>query len=113
MVKTKDEVKKIIKKFVGAVSKDYSVTQAILFGSYAHNQARETSDIDLAVVSPDFRGKPEMEILQYLSRQAMKIDTSLEVLAFTPEDLISPDSRSFSYHIKTSGLPIIALKRSC
>lgn len=108
MVKTKNEVEKIIKKFVGVISKDYHINQVILFGSYAHGQAKETSDIDLAVISSDFRGKSEMEILQYLSRQAMEIDTSLEVLAFTPEELASPDPRSFSHHIKTSGFQISA-----
>ena len=108
MVKTKNQIEAVIKKFIREISKDYHITQVILFGSYAYGHPKNESDIDLAVVSPDFRGKPEMEILQYLSRKAMKIDTSLEVLAFTPEDLVSPDPRSFSYHIKTQGVPLAA-----
>ena len=108
MVKTKDQVEKIIKAFVKEISKDYQITQVILFGSYAQGNPKTHSDIDLAIVSPDFRGKPEMEILQYLSRKAMNTDTSLEVLAFTPEDLQSPDPRSFSYQVKNYGIPIAA-----
>jgi len=108
MVKTKDQVEKAIKALVAAVSQDYRITQVILFGSYAHGAPTDRSDIDVALVSPDFSGKAEMEILQYLSRKAMKIDTSLEVVAFTPEELQSPDPRSFSYQIKAHGTPLAA-----
>jgi len=108
MVKTKDQVVEIAKKFSREVSKDYRVVAVILFGSYAHGVPKPESDIDLAVVSPDFSEKPEMEILQYLSRKAMKVDTSLEVVAFSPEELKSPDPRSFSYQVKTYGLSITA-----
>ena len=106
MVKTKNQINKTISSFVKDISKKYEVTQAILFGSYAYGKPKETSDIDLAIVSPSFRGKSEMKILQYLSRQAMKIDTALEVLAFTPEEFRNPDPRSFTYHVKKNGVLI-------
>lgn len=32
--------------------------QVVLFGSYARNEQREESDIDIAIVSPDFTGGP-------------------------------------------------------
>lgn len=108
MVKTRDQIKKIIKDYVKEVRKSYRVDQAILFGSYASGRANEFSDIDLAIVSADFRGKPEMEILQDLSRKTMNIDTSLEVLAFTPDEMDSPDPFSFSYEIKKTGLLLTA-----
>lgn len=106
MVKSKDQVEKTIKTLIRQVSGEYRITEAILFGSYAHGFPRDESDIDVALISPDFTGKDEMEILQDLSRRAMKIDTSLEVVAFSPEELISPDPRSFSYQVKTSGVSI-------
>lgn len=108
MVKKQDEIVRIVRAYVQKVQKYYRVEQVILFGSYATGSAREYSDIDLAIVSPDFRGKPEMEILEHLSRLAMNVDTSLEVLAFTPEDLESPDKRSFKYQVKKFGTPIAA-----
>ncbi len=108
MVKTKNQIEKTVREFVREISKDYHVTQVILFGSYAKGHPHQNSDIDLAIISPDFRGKAEMQILQYLSRKAMKFDTALEVLAFTPEDLTSPDPRSFSYQVKTFGIPLAA-----
>lgn len=106
MVKTKDQVVEIVRSFVKEISKDYRVVDLILFGSYAHGVPRPESDIDLAVVSPDFSNMSEMEILQFLSRKAMKVDTSLEVVAFTPEELLAPDPRSFSYQVKSLGISI-------
>lgn len=106
MVKSKDQVEKTVGALIREASKEYRITQAILFGSYARGSPKDESDIDVALVSPDFAQKDEMEILQDLSRKAMKIDTSLEVVAFAPEELISPDPRSFSYQVKTSGISI-------
>lgn len=108
MVKTKAQIKKIVREYVREVSKDYRVTQVILFGSYATGRATDASDIDLAIVSPDFKGKREMEILQYLSRKAMKVDSYLEVLAFYPEELKDPDRRSFPYQVKKYGISMAA-----
>lgn len=108
MAKTRAQVIEIVKKYVKEISKKYKVTQVILFGSYASKSARESSDIDLAIVSPDFRNCAEMEILEYLSRKAAQISPLLEVLAFTPEDIKSPDHRSFYYQVKKTGVPIAA-----
>lgn len=106
MVKTKDQVLEIARNFAREVSRDYRVVDLILFGSYAKGIPRPESDIDLAVVSPDFSGQPEMDILQYLSRKAMKVDTLIEVVAFSPEELKAPDPRSFSYQVKSHGISI-------
>ena len=108
MVKNKAQIKKIVRAYTEEVSKDYKISQVILFGSYAKGEARDESDIDLAIVSPDFRNKPEMEILENLSRKAMNVNTSLEVLAFTPEELKSPDSRTLPYQIKKYGIRMAA-----
>ncbi len=108
MVKTADQIEAIVRAYRREVEKDYRVQQVILFGSYAAGVARDESDIDLAIVSEDFRGKPEMEVLKNLSRKTLMVDTSIEALAFTPEELDSPDPRSFSYQVKTRGRPIAA-----
>ncbi|MFH0800132.1 MAG: nucleotidyltransferase domain-containing protein [Pseudomonadota bacterium] len=108
MVKTRDQIEAIVRAYVKEVGKSYRVERVLLFGSYATGRATDSSDIDLAIISPDFRGKPEMETLQSLSRAAMEIDTSLEVLAFTPEEMDSPDPLSFSYQVKKNGLPLAA-----
>lgn len=107
MVKTRDQIKRIIRKYATEVARDYRVEAILLFGSYANGTASEHSDIDVVIVSPDFRGKPEMQILQDLSRKTMKIDTSLEVLAFTPEDMDAADPLSFAYQVKKNSIKIL------
>lgn len=47
---------KILKDWVKKLNKSITVTHAYLFGSYAKGHATRWSDIDLAVVSPDFKG---------------------------------------------------------
>ena len=106
MVKSNAQVVKSIKAFARQVAHDYHIDQVILFGSYAKGNARDESDIDVAVISSDFRNKPEMKILMYLSRIATKVDCSLEAVAFYPEELIDPDPRSFSYQVKRFGRAI-------
>lgn len=51
MVKTKTEIREIIKKAMETVSREIDVETAFLFGSYAFGAAHEHSDIDLAVFS--------------------------------------------------------------
>ena len=104
MVKTRDQIDTIVKKYIKEVNRRYRVEQVVLFGSYAAGNATESSDIDIAIISPDFRGKPEMEVLEDLSRMTLNIDTSLEVIAFSPEEFVSPDPLSFTYQIKKRGL---------
>lgn len=108
MVRTQDQVTAIIRALIRAVESDFQVSAAILFGSYAHGRAHADSDIDVAIVSPDFRERPEMEVLECLSRTAMHVDTALEVLAFTPEELVAPDPRSFAYHVQRDGVTVSA-----
>lgn len=106
MVKTRNQIEAIVRTYVKEVEKDYRVTSAIVFGSYAQGTANEESDIDLAIISPDFKNYPEMELLKKLSRKTLFVDTSLEVLAFTPEELAAPDPRSLTYQIKTKGFAV-------
>ena len=54
-----------------------SVDRLVVFGSYAKNQERENSDIDVCVVSPDF-GNDQMEEMQYLFKARREIDGRIE-----------------------------------
>lgn len=65
-------------KFAHAVRKQgFPVAKLIIFGSYAKNRAREGSDIDVCVVSPEF-GKDSVEELQFLFKLRRQIDSRIE-----------------------------------
>ena len=101
-------VEGIVRAYVREVAKVYQVSQVIVFGSYARGTAHGESDIDVVIVSPDFRTGPEMEVLEQLSRIAARVSSLLEVLALTPEDLQSPDPRSFPSHMPQAGIALAA-----
>ena len=55
MVRTRSQIKTIVNRYVTNLNaRGISVEQVVLFGSYAHQRAREGSDIDLAVIAPQF-----------------------------------------------------------
>ncbi|MBI4237673.1 MAG: nucleotidyltransferase domain-containing protein [Deltaproteobacteria bacterium] len=107
MVKSRDQIIQVVRCYLASLANDFRITQAYLFGSYAQGTAREESDIDVALVSEDFRDKSEMELLGYLSQKTIPVHTGLEVLAFTPEELEQPDPRTLSYQVKTFGVPLV------
>ena len=62
------------------------VSKVILFGSYAKGTAKPESDIDIAIVSSQF-GKNNLKEMMFLRRIALKIDSHLEPLPFSPKDI--------------------------
>jgi predicted nucleotidyltransferase len=57
MAQIPDKITSIINQFLTELKKNnISVEQAFLFGSYARGTSTEWSDIDLAIISPDFEG---------------------------------------------------------
>ena len=70
MALSKNQLDKIIKGFICRLVCEIPVQEVILFGSYAHGNPKEHSDIDLAIISDWFRGKTRIEGMQYLSRIA-------------------------------------------
>ena len=55
MGKGQDEVVSLVRKFLGGI-KNINLDKVILFGSYARNEQHEGSDVDLLIVSDDFKG---------------------------------------------------------
>jgi predicted nucleotidyltransferase len=85
-----------IKKKVISVVKDYlrnlegkiNVKKVILFGSAARGKMHRDSDIDLIILSPDFKKMEFVERLILLSRlrEGMKESAPMDVFGYTPEE---------------------------
>lgn len=71
--------------------KGINVSKVILFGSYAKGKETPDSDIDLAIVSTQF-GKDNVKEMMFLRKIALKIDSHIEPIPFTPVDLKNPYS---------------------
>ncbi|MBI4687714.1 MAG: nucleotidyltransferase domain-containing protein [Nitrospirae bacterium] len=80
-----------------------NIIAAYLFGSYAKGNPHKWSDIDIAVVSPDF-SLSRFENSLFLMKIASKIDVSIEPVAYNPESFIDEDP--LVWEIKKSGIPL-------
>ncbi|OGS17603.1 MAG: hypothetical protein A2219_01180 [Elusimicrobia bacterium RIFOXYA2_FULL_50_26] len=66
--------------------KGIKISKLIIFGSYAKGTAMSDSDIDLAVISSQF-GKDKIKEMMLLRKLAIKIDSHIEPIPFSPQDL--------------------------
>jgi hypothetical protein len=78
-----------------------------LFGSHARGEPREGSDIDLVVVSPDFRDKNLLERAEILGVAAARILEPIQALGVTPEEVTARPRAPFLDEVLTRGaLPL-------
>ncbi|MBA4417101.1 MAG: nucleotidyltransferase domain-containing protein [Syntrophus sp. (in: bacteria)] len=83
----KDTVLNIISRFQKAVeSKNVKINLLILYGSYARGTYHEGSDIDVVVISNDFKGKSYWERIDILSDAIYEVFEPIEAVAMTPEE---------------------------
>jgi len=95
MVDKQTETFRIIESFIKSLENEIILKEVILFGSYAKGEVKPYSDIDLIVVSPSFAKKKHIENMQYLFRKAAKINSLIEPIPATPEEIAQADRRSF------------------
>lgn len=99
-----NEVVEILKRFLRMIADaDIHIEKAILFGSYAKDTAGKWSDIDVAIVSPDFSGIPfydNKRLIPFL----LKVDTRIELHPFRPEDFT--EDNEFVKEIIKNGLAL-------
>jgi len=97
----KSKIKEAITSFIRNLKKDFSVNTIILFGSQASNTANKDSDVDLIIVSEDFKSIP------YLERSAKMYDYwNFKI----PVDFICYSSSEFNLLKKRVSLVAHALK---
>jgi predicted nucleotidyltransferase len=90
----KRTIKEVI-NFLGKClrSKGLNISKIILFGSHARETATEESDIDIVIVSKDFKGKNIFERAN-LTKEAeiltiKKFMVPLDIITMTPEEFKS------------------------
>lgn len=71
------QVELTVREYIQLLRKNnIRVDRAILFGSYASGKAREDSDIDVAIISPDL-GRDRIEEMVVLKKLAEQVDYDL------------------------------------
>lgn len=98
------EIKSIIESFRRElIIKGYRIEKIILFGSYSAGKYYDSSDIDIAVISPDF-GKDRFEEGLLLRKIASSIDPRIEPIPISIEKFESGDWIPIIYEIKEKGI---------
>jgi len=102
------EIYKVIREYRKRLEAlGFKVRKTILYGSHATGNAREDSDIDLVIISEDFRNMDTWERLCLLGRARMGIKRPIEILGLTQEELESEDVITFiSDEIKSKGIEV-------
>ena len=84
-MKTAEEIKKILAEYEEELRSKFHVKKLGIFGSYARNEQRENSDVDIMV---DFEGPIGLEFVDL----ADYLETILEVTVdLVPRDAIKPN----------------------
>lgn len=76
---------------------------AYLFGSYATGRAHRYSDIDIALISPDFTGW--VDDLEKIRDATRKMDPRIEMVRFRPESFV--DENPLAWEVKTKGISLL------
>ena len=78
------EIMESIEKYIERISQYYKIEAIILFGSYAKGTENKDSDIDIAVISSDFKNiiQDGADLIGY----TWKIDTRIEPHPIRTED---------------------------
>ncbi len=102
------EIIKKIEEFVKALKRDnINVAKVILYGSRASGKAHEYSDIDVAIVSPDF-GKDRFEEGVRLFKIACEIDSLIEPVPISLESYEKDTWVPLIYEIRVNGIELEA-----
>lgn len=82
---SKEDISKLIDKFIVLISPEFPLSSVYLFGSYAEGNAGEDSDIDLAIVSEHFEGSRFFD-KKKLNKYIIQTSIDLEIHPFKTED---------------------------
>jgi predicted nucleotidyltransferase len=103
MVKVKSSVKKSVLKTIKFLQKQIIITEVILFGSYAAGTPHKYSDIDIAVISPDFENKDLSFKADIFSRAKISCSIDVDIHPFTVKSLKNARPTNFMGHILKTG----------
>lgn len=88
MVKTKREIETIIESYKNILTKlGIKPERIILYGSFAKGSPHEDSDIDLIVISEDFKNMNIRERLETLGLAAGRVFEPIEARGYTTEEI--------------------------
>jgi len=97
-------LRKNVEAFINEIEKNkIKILKAYIYGSYAKGNEREDSDIDLALISPDFSGNRFLDSMKIIPLRR-RIDSRIEPVTYKPEDF--SDTDPLVAEIKKTGIEV-------
>ena len=91
MAKIPSNIMNTIIEFIDLLKEENIIVEkVILFGSYAKGTYREDSDIDLAIVSPNFKEEDCIENMTLLLCKANILKADIQTIPFSVEEYNEP-----------------------
>lgn len=91
MVKIPSKIITIIGDFIKLLEEEnIKIEKVILFGSYAKGTQRLDSDIDLAIISPDFKEEDCIKNMTLLLCKANLLKVDIQTIPFSIEEYNEP-----------------------
>ena len=103
MVATATELENAISDFIQSLLKGLRVDAVVLYGSYAHGTPHEWSDIDLAVISPDFEGVPIWKRQEMIAHLTVHRYHDIAPIGYPSSEYHNPGRHSFLREIIRTG----------
>ncbi len=103
MVRATSKVKDLINSTIKYLNSYFRIEQVVLFGSQVAGEPHTYSDIDLAVISPDFSKKNLDDLLKIFSKVSLEVSPDIEIHPFTPKDIKEARPTNFIGHILKTG----------
>ena len=110
MVKAKYSITEV-KKAVGQLShmlenSGIKISTIFLYGSYAKRTSKNYSDIDVAIISADFRGKDRMAIQETIANAIVGRSgalSAIEPIGYSVDEFAVADANTLLGEIKRTG----------
>ena len=91
IMKLIEEFIKLIEEFIKLIKEDnIQIEKVILFGSYANGTYNEDSDIDLAIISHNFKAEECVNNMSNLLLKANKLKADIQILPFSVKEYNEP-----------------------
>ena len=80
--------KKIVNNYLKNLESKIKIKKVLLFGSFAYGSPTKHSDVDLAIISSDFRKQDFWERVNFLTKMRRDIaDTiAMDIIGYTPQE---------------------------
>lgn len=102
----KRQVRKQLNIFIKRVKKELKPEKIILYGSYAIDEANKYSDIDILVISKNFKHKDEENRAKQLYQLTKDLYPDFHVYGFFPEEIKKVSEVTTLYQALKTGVII-------